>query len=393
MSQVIEVLNELNTAFEDFKANLDGRLSAVETAVDEISVEMQSRSLNTSGRVADAGSHEDYLEASDRLVDYIRRERGITPPEGGVNLGNLMRAMVLGPRNELEAQALHRGADSAGGYAVPDEYAAEVIDLMRAKTAVVQAGARTVPLDAARTHFLRIESDPVAGWRLERDQVKESDMTFGRTTFIPQSLAVIVKATRELLEDGMNVDSALRNALAAAFAQEIDRVALFGSGEDAEPRGVVNTPGVQVYELAENGEPVTSYTPIVRARGMLLQRNANEPTAAIMAPRTATAFEELTDSTGQPLQRPRAIADLPFLATTLVPIDEEYGTAQNASRVVVGDYRQLWIGIRTGFRIEVLTELFAGTMEVAFLAHLRADVQVAQPPAFVDIRGFIPAEE
>lgn len=393
MSQVIEVLNELNTAFEDFKANLDGRLSAVETAVDEISAEMQRRELGPGARGTPAVEDEGrgYLEPSDRLTDHLRN-KGAARPEGGIGFGHLVRAMVVGPRNELEAQALHRGTDSAGGYAVPEWYSAEVIDLMRSKTAVIQAGARTVPLEGERTHFLRIESDPIASWRLERGQVAESDMTFGRTTFVPQSLAVIVKASRELLEDGMNVESSLRQAFAAAFAQEIDRVALFGSGTAPEPRGIVNTPGVQVYELAENGEPVTSYTPIVRARGLMLNANADEPTAAIMAPRTATAFEELVDTTGQPLQRPRAIESLPFRATTLVPIDEEYGTAQNASRVVVGDYRNLWIGVRTGFRIEVLREMFADTMEVAFLAHLRADVQVAHPAAFVDIRGFIPAE-
>jgi len=340
-----------------------------------------------------ATEERDYLEPSDRLTDYVER-RGATP-DRNLRFGNLARALATGARNDAESRALEKGIDAAGGYAVPEYYAAEVIDLMRSKTAIVRAGARTVPLLGDKTHFLRVEGDPIAGWRLEAAKVKESDMTFGRLTFEPQSLAVVVKASRELLEDGQNVEGVLAHSLAEAFALELDRVALFGSGTDPEPRGLANTPGIQTLEVnPAAGAPVSSYAPIVQARGLMLAANANEPTAAIMAPRTATEFDELVDTTGQPLQRPRSIENLPFLSTTLVPTDDgEEAPAEVPSSVFVGDYSQLWIGIRTAFRLEVLREMFADTMQIAFLAHLRADIQVAQPKAFVEIPGFLPAAD
>lgn len=330
-----------------------------------------------------------WFRPEERLSDVIRsRER-----DDRLGVGALARAMVTGARNEAEERAMSKGSDSAGGYAVPDYYAVEVIDLLRSKTRVIEAGARTVPLAGDKTHFLRIESDPTAGWRLEAASVDTDDATFGRMTFEPKSLAVIVKTSRELLEDGQNVEEVIEHSLAQAFALELDRVALLGSGDDPEPRGLVNTDRVQILTLDDGsaGAEIESYSPIVRARGMMQAANAAEPTAAIMAPRTATALADLTAQDDQPLRRPVAIESLPFLETTTIPTDEDPNGA--GSRIIVGDFSQLWVGIRSGFRLEVLREHFASTMEVAFLAHLRADIQVAQPEAFVDIPRIIAGEE
>jgi len=43
--------------------------------------------------------------------------------------------------------------------------------------------------------------------------------------------------------------------------------------------------------------------------------------------------------------------------------------------------------IRSGMRIEVLKEHFADNLQYGFLAHLRMDIQVAQPKAFSVLKG------
>jgi hypothetical protein len=47
------------------------------------------------------------------------------------------------------------------------------------------------------------------------------------------------------------------------------------------------------------------------------------------------------------------------------------------------------IGVLSQLRIEVLRELFAGNHQYAFLAHLRADVQLAHPQSFAEIVGVL----
>ena len=85
------------------------------------------------------------------------------------------------------------------------------------------------------------------------------------------------------------------------------------------------------------------------------------------------------------------IARIPRLATSAAPIDETQGTATNASSIILGDFRQLMIGMRHQIEVRVFDQPFATTGQVAVLAWMRADVQLAQPKAFCALNGIIPA--
>lgn len=309
---------------------------------------------------------------------------------GGFGFGEYVSAMVSGTENPDIRAALSEGTDSAGGYTVPKRLMAELIDAMRAKTVAIQAGAITIPLETEKTTIARLDSDPQAGWRLESGAVALSDPTFGAVTFQARSLACLVKVSRELLEDSINIDAALMQAFAGAMAGEVDRVALFGSGTAPEPRGLMNTAGVSTVDMGANGAAITGYGKMLDAVYELENANAGQASAWVMAPRTSRALNGLTDTTGQPLNAPKVISDIPRLVSTVVPVNQTHGTATNASSIIVGDFSQLLIGVRTQLRIEVLREAFASTMEYAFLAHLRADIAVAQPKGFAIIKGVTP---
>lgn len=163
------------------------------------------------------------LTPEQRMVDVVRSHE-----RGGVDLGRYLRAMVVGGQSEAERRALTEGSDSAGGYTVPERLSAQLIDLMRARTVAIRAGAGTVPLTSDKNHIAKLASDPVPAWRAESGQVNESDPTFTRVTFEPKSLAVLVKVSRELLEDSLNLGTDLPRVLAAALAGELDRVVFLG---------------------------------------------------------------------------------------------------------------------------------------------------------------------
>ena len=309
---------------------------------------------------------------------------------GRVGFGEYVSAMVTGTNRPEVRNALQEGTDSAGGYTVPKHLMWQVIDAMRAKTAAVQAGALTIPLETEKTTIARLDNDPQAGWRLELGEVANGAPTFGAVTFTARSLACLVKISRELLEDSINIDSALMAAFAGAMAGELDRVALFGSGTAPEPRGVFNTPGISVVSMGANGAALTNYAKMLDAIYELENSNSGLPSAWLMSPRSSRVINGLVDTTGQPLNAPVAVSQIPRLVSTTVPTNQNQGTATNASSILLGDFSQLLIGVRSELRIEVMRELFAGTMEYAFLAHLRADVAVAQPKSFAAIKGVIP---
>ena len=75
---------------------------------------------------------------------------------------------------------------------------------------------------------------------------------------------------------------------------------------------------------------------------------------------------------------------LPMLTTKTIPINVTTGTSTDTSYIFTADWSQLMVGMRTDFNLRFLGERFiADNLQYAFLAYLRADVQLAQPAAFV----------
>lgn len=300
----------------------------------------------------------------------------------GLSAGRLLRAMVTGATTDAERRALAEGSDSAGGYTVPKTLSAQLIDNLRAASVCVRAGAQTVPLDSNKHSIAKVVADAVPAWRAENAALNESAPTFGQILFEPKSLAVLVKVSRELLDDSLNVGTALPAVLTAALAKELDRVALIGSGTAPEPRGITNTSGIGTTAL---GAALTSYAPLLVARTGLLTANVGEPTAVIMHPRDEGTLSGLTDTTDQPLALPPRLVGLPMLTSTQIPTDG--GAGDDESKIIVGDFRKLLIGMREEIRIEILRERYADSHQVAFIAHMRSDIAVQHAAAFHVISG------
>jgi HK97 family phage major capsid protein len=159
--------------------------------------------------------------------------------------------------------------------------------------------------------------------------------------------------------------------MAASTALELDRVALVGSGTPPEPRGILNTPGVQTDTL---GTP-SDWDFLVDAVGLLWTVNI-EPNAVILGTAQAIAFAKFKAGTGDnsALAVPPALSGIP-----------PYRTNAAGDRVFIGDFTQLLIGMRTAFRIEV-SRTGAGAFEhlqIAIRSYVRADIYVEHPEAFV----------
>jgi len=306
------------------------------------------------------------LDKSDKLAAHVKA----APGGNRIGFGEFVQAMALGPRTPDIRAAMEEATIGGGGATVPEYLFAELIDRMRAQTVCISAGAKTVQLETQKTSIARLTGDPTAAWRLENAAIAESAASFDRVTFTANSLAVLVKVSRELLEDSVNLNQALLTAFAGSMAISIDKAALIGSGTAPEPRGIWNTTGVNALTAG-----ALNYSLLLDALLALKGANAPDPTAIAMPPSDWRTLQGLADSTGQPLRPPVALERVPQLTTTTLP----------GHQVIVGDFRQLMIGIRSGLRIELLTERFADNHQFAFIAHLRADVQLAHPAAFVKV--------
>jgi HK97 family phage major capsid protein len=314
---------------------------------------------------------------------------------GRASVGEIAKAMIFGAKSadltETERRALSEGTDSAGGYTVPTVLASEFIDKLRAATVVFQAGARTVPMTSDNLAIARVTGDPTVAWTAENAEITASDPTFDAVTLAPKKLTCLVKVSRELLEDSVNISAALEAAIVGSMSVELDRALLFGSGSSNEPTGLFNISGINSSSMGTNGATPADYDELIDAIYQVQLDNGADPKVFIMHPRTNMTYATLKDANGNPMVEPKMTAEVRRLLTTAVPITQTQGTATGVcSTVLTGDFSKMLVGMRVGLELRLLNERYAEFDQVGFIARLRADVAVENPVHFCKLIGIKP---
>jgi len=266
---------------------------------------------------------------------------------------------------------------------VPAPLSSRVIDLARNQTRVFQAGAQTVPMTSQTLALARLTSEGTPAWKTEGASITAADMVFDRVTFTARTLVRLVQLSVELFEDAdPSSEGIIARSFAGQMAVELDRVALLGTGTAPEPRGVLNQSGITSTAHGAAGSAISNYDWWLDAIGAV-RAAGFEPNAHIQAPRSSASLSKLKEATTNAYLTPPA-GLLPMLTTKSIPINLTVGASTDTSLVFTAGWSNLLVGIRTDFRLRFLGERYlADNLQYAFLAYLRADIQLAQPTAFV----------
>jgi HK97 family phage major capsid protein len=331
---------------------------------------------------------EPVLTREQSVYDWLQQRGAFDPAEAeGVSFDRYLRGIATARWDGAEHErALAEATVGAGGALVPSPLSARVIDLARNQTRVFQAGGITVPMTSQTLALARLTGEGSPAWKSEGSNITAADMTFDRVTFTARTLVRLVQLSVELFEDAdPSSEGVIARSFAGQMAVEIDRVALLGTGTAPEPRGVLNQSGVTLTSHGANGTAITTTTAYdwhLDAAGAVRAANFT-PNAHVQAPRTSTSLSKLREATTSAYLAPPPNM-LPMLTTKSVPINVTTGTSTDTSYVFTGQWDQLMVGMRTDFTLRFLGERYlADSLTYAFLAYLRADVQLAQPAAFV----------
>ena len=149
-------------------------------------------------------------------------------------------------RNDASGANETTGAD--GGYLVPPDYAAGVIDLIQEQS-ILLPQARRVTIAGNRlieAYLVESKRDDghrhggvLAYWKGEAQQYKASKPTFGERTTQLDKLTVICPVTEELLMDEPAIESTLDTKVAQEFAWKADAAIFGGAGSGSMPLGMV----------------------------------------------------------------------------------------------------------------------------------------------------------
>lgn len=306
-----------------------------------------------------------------------------------VGIADFFRGVAGMRTTQAVSNALSIGTDTGGGFTVPSTLMPGILGALVPVSSLLTAGAGIVMLDeGAKTYTTAgINAIPTASWRLEAGTLATSDATFRAVVATPKSLAFQFKISRELLADGQGIESALYLAVAQAFAKELDRAGLRGSGTNPEPRGLLNTVGIQAVSNGANGLALGNYANLFSGVQAILQVDGPMPTAAIMAPRSLVKLGQLVTTTNEYLVPPVMLSNVKQIATSQIPINLTVGTSTDCSEIYMGDFTNMLFAMREAVSIQLLREAYASTGEIGFACHVRADVLVNYPQAFSVITG------
>jgi HK97 family phage major capsid protein len=376
----------LTDSFGKFKAKYDDRVDTLQKSVDELAVREVGAELK--GGV-DTGSPDVGVKAMRNYSQFKAHYAGKTDSRDAVSVTDFLRGVSGMSATPAVRAALSVGQNTAGGFSVPAQTMPAILSALTPASALLQAGAGIVPMDAgAKTVTTAVvDTNPTASWRLESGNVAESDPAFKGVVSVPQSLAFYFKISRELLADGLGLEAALQTAIAQAFAKELDRAGLRGTGTAPEPRGLLNTAGVNAVANGTNGAALASHASLFAATQAILQADAPMPTAAIVSPRSLVKLGGLVDSTGQPLRTPTMLENMALIATSQIPNNLTVGSSNDCSELYIGDFSKIYFLMRETLSIQLLKEHFSQTGEVGFLCHSRADVVITQPKGFAVVTG------
>jgi HK97 family phage major capsid protein len=394
IKDVADSLDKIATAFEEFKAKTGRRVEAMETRLSRPGAftENQQREADT----------ESIFDAPDALVmragdDFERRyaikqSSGNGMPEQRMTIGEFFRGVANIRTTESVKASLAVGTDTAGGFAVPNVLMSGIMQAMVPASALMQAGAAIVDYsgpDKIGKSFRTavVDTLPTAAWRNELGGVAESAPTFRAVDANPKSLAFVVRVSRELLADATNMDQALYTAIGQAFALEMDRAGLRGTGTAPEIRGINNTVGINVVNQGTNGAAIANYSPILAGMLEVRKNSGPMPTACITSPNAIFKFAGLLDTTNQPLQIPEQAKKLSWYDTAQIPVNLAVGSSSDCTEIYLGDFRTMYYLMRENVSIQLLRESYASTGEIGFLCHARLDLTIPYPKAFTVVRG------
>ncbi len=191
--------------------------------------------------------------------------------------------------------------ETLGGSLVPPPEMGELINLLRNKEALINAGVRTIPLPPQGRMVFPRQTSATTGYYLgESSQITQSTFGTGQLVLSAKKVACLVQLPNELIRfGGPAAEALLREDMTKTLALTMDFQLLQGSGSDNVPNGLINTDGVvplTASQVGVNGDTFLAQD-IYQFPSAIMENNA-EMEGYIVRPRTFWQLIQMRSATG-----------------------------------------------------------------------------------------------
>lgn len=306
-------------------------------------------------------------------------------------------------------KAMTESTGSTGGLLVPDQISNELLELREAET-VLRGLFSRLQVTSDTLRIPSVTGGLVAGWVAELAEKPSADLTFGEISVNVFTKAGLAVASNQLLADAkQSVDRLVYRDLARRLAI-VEEVALINGSGTGQPRGILNTSGVQT-ETAGTATQLAVLDNILNAITKIYTNYFGAPNAIVMHPRTwawligaresGTSANYLIAGPGSGEDRrandpipgygrgalPRgSLFGVPVYTTANVPTNLGVGTDESA--IIVGNFTEGLILDRQGVTLDASEHVYFTSNQTVFRAEDRMGFTAARyPKAFCVVGG------
>lgn len=276
----------------------------ISAAVEKAIAPLKEQTTDWMNKIKATATEKDVLEKGTKGIGAARWVRAMAASKGDPTRAAAFakKAWSDGLGDVIE-KSLLAGDFTAGGALIPPALAAEVIELLRAKTVVRAAGPRVVPMPRGTISFRTQTGATSATYVGESTDITKTQPTVGQITLTARKLAALVPISNDLLlyDADVTADAFVRDDLVKVLSIKEDATFLRGTGLSDTPRGL------RYWAQAANVNGITSSWSTTAAiesdlMGLITKLEvANvdmDNTCWFMAPRTKNAFRTLRNTNG-----------------------------------------------------------------------------------------------
>jgi len=295
----------------------------------------------------------------------------------------------------MNTKDLNTGTGSQGGYLVPAEAITDMIEMLRANSVVMAAGATVMDnLSGSPVEIPKQTGGATGYWVAENAAITASDPTFGQIQLTPkQAAALIVLSNRLLRLSNPSVEDMIRKDLAQTIALLIDYAALRGTGGN-QPTGVSQVSGINTIAIGANGGDFT-FDHYADMEYELEADNALRGSLAFIThPKIVSKLKKQKvaqfsgDTGGDYVVVPMAdnkieeITGYKWLTTTQLPTNLTKGTSTDCTEVYFGNWQELIIGQWGGLEIKASEDAAFANNQLWIRVIQEVDIAVRHPESF-----------
>ena len=292
----------------------------------------------------------------------------------------------------LQERTLGTAEATGGASLVGTQIMPEMIDLLRNRALVLQAGARFYPGLTSVVHFNKKTGSPTVSWMGENPATGAalSEPSFGYVQLSPKTLIGSVQIPRQLLVmDGLDQELEVRGDLSAGHGLAIDLGALHGSGTDKQPVGIYSAADIQVK--AYGGVPTLAK--LTDAAALTADANADLGAMSWMTtPLMAGVLKRTPEVSGYPTWiwdgtfRQGEVIGYPAAATN--QLSKTLGSGSDEHGLIFGNWNDLIVGM-WGNDLEIVVDpyKYANKGQIVITSYSMADSAVRRGQSFVKGTG------